>query len=141
MNVLANITEIIPHREPFIMVDHLIKADQSGFETEFTANQENIFAENGLLQEPALIENIAQSAAAGFGYLAQKNAQDEEPKLGFIGAIGKLKLLSKPNIGEKIRTQVDIITQFENVILIKGENFNQNGDLLVTCEMKMVIQE
>ena len=118
------------------MVDSLIDATEEGFETAYTVSENNIFIEGEYLQEPALIENIAQTVAAGFGYL---NSQlNDEPKLGFIGAISKLKVHSLPKINSIINTTVIVMFQMENIFLVKG--INREGDrVLLECEMKIVV--
>ena len=134
--ITSNIESIIPQRYPFVMVDSLIDATEEGFETAYTVSENNIFIEGEYLQEPALIENIAQTVAAGFGYL---NSQlNDEPKLGFIGAISKLKVHSLPKINSIINTTVIVMFQMENIFLVKG--INREGDrVLLECEMKIVV--
>ena len=61
----AQIQSYIPQRPPFVMVDSLIEATSERFETELRVRPDNIFLEEETLREFALIENIAQSAAAG----------------------------------------------------------------------------
>ncbi len=39
---------------------------------------------------------------------------------------------------KKINTKVVVTHQLENIFLVKGENFD-NGNLLVECEMKIVV--
>ena len=63
-----NIKFLIPHREPFIMIDNLTDVSPTKFESIFFVCSDNIFVRNEILQEPALIENIAQTCAAGFGF-------------------------------------------------------------------------
>ncbi|PIQ15088.1 MAG: hypothetical protein COW67_10250 [Flavobacteriales bacterium CG18_big_fil_WC_8_21_14_2_50_32_9] len=132
-----NITEIIPQKAPFVMVDNLISADENGFKSSFQVRNDNIFFKDKKLQEPALIENIAQTVAAGFGYVDRQTGG--EPKIGFIGAISKLKVHVLPTLNSEITTIVKHLYQFENVYLVKGENFCEN-QLLVECEMKIVVQ-
>ena len=132
-----NITEIIPQKSPFVMVDNLLSADEGGFKSTFKVEKHNIFLKKEKLQEPALIENIAQTVAAGFGYVDRQSGG--KPKLGFIGAISKLKVHALPKINSEIKTIVTHLYQFENVYLVKGENFC-GEELLVECEMKIVVQ-
>jgi 3-hydroxyacyl-[acyl-carrier-protein] dehydratase len=134
--ITNKITSIIPQRAPFVMVSSLLEATEDGFETSYTISEDNIFIEEGLLQEPALIENIAQTAAAGFGYLNSQS--DGEPKLGFIGAISKLKVHALPKVGSIIHTTVTVMFQMENIFLIKGVNKDEHKTLL-ECEMKIVV--
>jgi predicted hotdog family 3-hydroxylacyl-ACP dehydratase len=133
-----NITEIIPQQIPFVMVDNLIMADEKGFKSNFIVEENNLFFKEGKLQEAALIENIAQTVAAGFGYVYSQAGG--KPKIGFIGGISKLSVLALPVLNKMIETTVTHLYQFENIYLIKGEIFCE-GELLVTCEMKIVVQE
>ncbi len=131
-----SIKDVIPQREPIIMVGKVISATQEVFNTTFEVTNDNIFLKNGLLQEPALIENIAQSAAAGFGTLT-KEAGGEKEGLGFIGAVTKVFCHKLPKIGDTINTTVEIGTSFGAITLIKGKNYI-NETLLLECEMKIV---
>jgi 3-hydroxymyristoyl/3-hydroxydecanoyl-(acyl carrier protein) dehydratase len=134
--ITSDMTSIIPQRKPFVMVDSLIEASESGFETTFSVSEDNLFIEDDFLQEPALIENVAQTAAAGLGYLNSK--LDAEPKLGFIGAVSKLKVHSLPKINSIINTTVTVLFRMENIFLVKGVN-KVDDIVLLECEMKIVI--
>ncbi len=130
------ITSFIPQRNPFVMIDTLIAADENGFESNFYLTQHNLFNENGTITEPALIENIAQTCAAGFGYLGSKS--NEKPSLGYIGSISKLTVHELPQADNTIHTQVSIISKLGNIFLIRGQN-SLNGQLLLECEMKIAL--
>ena len=130
--------EIIPQKVPFVMIESLLSVNEKSFTTNFIAQETNVFSKKGKLQEPALIENIAQTVAAGFSYIGKK--EGGEPKIGFIGAISKLKIHQLPNMGDEITTTVTLQHQFENIYLVKGENFVENAPL-VECEMKIVVLE
>lgn len=133
-----NITKIIPQQHPFVMVDSLIVADKTGFKSTFIVLDNNIFFNDGKLQEPALIENIAQTVAAGFGFI--DNLNNEKPKVGYIGGISKLKIHHLPELNSEIETSIVHLYQFENIHLVKGES-SVNGEMLMECEMKIVVQE
>ena len=128
------VESLIPQRAPFIMVDKLINAEPEKFETEFLVLEDNIFVEDGVLREFALIENIAQSAAAG---LAMSNRMGKErPADGFLGGISKLKVYGLPNVNDTIYTVVTLITHIGNMFLFKGENY-VNGHKILECEVKL----
>lgn len=131
-----DIESVIPQRSPFVMISNLLKANDSSFETDFFIHKENIFIRNGFLQETALFENIAQTCAAGFGFLNRQRGG--EPKLGFIGAISKARVCKLPKVNARINTRVVITYRLENVYLVKGENF-QDDEKLAECEMKIVV--
>ena len=118
------------------MISNLLEADPTKFETDFLIRTNNIFIKDGFLQEVALIENIAQTCAAGFGFLSRQAGAQQT--MGFIGAISKLMVYILPEVGVKINTRAVVTYQLENVYLIKGQIFYLDKKLL-ECEMKIVV--
>ncbi len=133
----ANIKKYIPQREPFIMIDSLKDASDEGFASEFEIVETNCLLINNVLSESALVENIAQTCAAGFGYL-NSLLEDAEPRLGFIGAVTKLSNFQSAHVNQKINTTVSILNTFENIHLIQGTCFADEVKLL-ECQMKIVL--
>lgn len=132
-----NITSFIPQRAPFIMIDELVTADEKGFTSNFEITEENIFIEDNVLSESALVENIAQTCAAGFGYVNSLK-EDSEPQLGFIGAVSRLSVLDNTETNAKLNTQVEILNTFDSIHLIQGAVY-QNDKKLIECQMKIVL--
>lgn len=132
-----NITSIIPQRAPFVMIDSLLSADEAGFKTEFQVAPDNLFLENQVLSESALIENIAQTCAAGFGYLNSLE-EDGEPKLGFIGAVTQVQVEDAAKENDRIETSVKVLSTFDTIHLVEG-TAKSNGKVLLTCQMKIVL--
>lgn len=130
------IADYIPHRAPFVMIDNLLKASADGFETDFFIEEDNVLVQSGFFEESGLIENIAQTCAAGFGYLDHEKGG--EPKIGFIGAVSKLEVFELPLAHSKINTIVTPTHQLGNIFLVKGENYC-NGRKLLECEIKIVV--
>lgn len=118
------------------MVDQLEQCDEGGASTTFTVREDNIFLDQGRLTEPALIENIAQTAAAQMGY--QCDQQQKPVPVGFIGAVQQLKITGLPKIADVLRTVVTIKNQIFNATIIEGE-IAVNETRLVSCEMKIFI--
>jgi predicted hotdog family 3-hydroxylacyl-ACP dehydratase len=131
------ITKYIPQRYPFVMIDKLISANETQFESEFEITGENIFLKNGILSESALIENIAQTCAAGFGYLGSQNGE-EAGKLGFIGAVSRLEVKKVAKENDVVKTKITIISTFDTIHLVEGTAFRENEEL-VSCQMKIVV--
>jgi predicted hotdog family 3-hydroxylacyl-ACP dehydratase len=131
-----NILEYIPHRPPFLMVDSLSRITPEQFESEFFIMEDNMLVEDGFFQASGLIENIAQTCAAGFGILEQPG--DGVPKMGFIGAISKLEVFELPPVNSVITTTVVPTHQLGNIFLVKGLN-SLEGRKLLECEMKIVV--
>lgn len=133
----SEIKKYIPQREPFIMVDALKSADESGFLSSFEIQENNLFLEENILSESALVENIAQTCAAGFGYL-NSLIEEGEAKLGFIGAVTKLEVLTEISVNSLVETRVNILSSFETIHLIEGIA-SSNGKEIVRCQMKIVL--
>lgn len=129
------IESYIPQRTPFIMVDNLVAASLEKFETDFQVLPDNIFMQNGLLREFALIENIAQSSSLGLAVL--KMTSGKKTIDGFIGGISKLKLFDLPRVNDIIQTFVVVVAQLENMFLVRGDTF-VNGRKMLECEIKLV---
>jgi len=134
-----NIKDLIPQREPFIMIDKLVDYDKKSFTSSLEIKPDNFFVEDGLFQEGGILENIAQTAAAGAGYSFVSH--NKEVKLGYIGAIKNVEIHSYPSINSTITTQIDIITKVLNVDIVKGQVFDEKNNLLASCEMKIFIGE
>src|SRR5690606_25529106 len=99
--------------------------------------ESNLFLENGILSESSLIENIAQTCAAGFGYINSQKGNGAG-QLGFIGSVSKLSVSNQAKLGDSITTNVTILTSFDAIHLIEGVALS-NGVELVKCQMKIVI--
>ena len=132
----SDILKVIPQRAPFVMIDSLIEASAVGFSSNFVIQADNIFMENGELSEVAFVENIAQTCAAGFGYLGQENGE-ESGKLGFIGAVSRLEVFATCRENDILETEVRILSSFANIHLVEGVVKCQGTDLL-KCQMKIV---
>ena len=132
-----SIEELIPQRAPFIMVDQLVQFEKGLFTSELHITADNFFIEDGVFQEAGLLENIAQTAAAGAGYAFKSN---KEPiKLGYIGAMKNAVIYQLPKVNTKIRTQIKVVNQVLNVDIVQGEVYDENQKLIARCEMKIFL--
>ncbi|MCO5237805.1 MAG: 3-hydroxyacyl-ACP dehydratase [Chitinophagaceae bacterium] len=135
---MDDILAYIPQRPPFVMIDELVAVDEFTGTTRFRVREDNIFVEHGRLTEPAMIENIAQTAAARIGYIFA--GRNEPPPVGFIGAVQKLEIMALPEVGQTLQTRIAIKNQILNVTVISGEIRHKN-EVLAQCEMKIFIRE
>lgn len=136
MSYAQHITDLIPQRHPFVMIGNLVHCDDTLARTTFTIQEENIFVQNGFLQEPGLVENIAQTAAARMGYLCK--AENKPVPVGFIGAVQQLSITGLPAVQQQITTEIIIKNQVFDVTIITGK-VSCGDQLLASCEMKIFI--
>lgn len=134
----TNILSYIPQRPPFVMVDEIIDSGEKKTCSKFLIKEDNIFVENGFLKEPGLVENIAQTAAARAGYIAQL---EKKPVLvGYIGAIKNLEIFFYPKLQDELITEIIIENQIFDVTLISGKIIC-NHKIAAQCEMKIFINQ
>ena len=132
-----NITRFIPQRAPFVMIDTLVSADEKGFKSTFGIEQDNLFLQDSILSESALVENVAQTCAAGFGYINSLKG-DGEGQLGFIGAVSRLTVENLPALGATLTTEIEILNTFDTIHLVQGAVFCDQTKL-IECQMKIVL--
>ena len=130
------IKDFIPQKDPFVMIDTLYECSEKFVKTGFTPPSNSIFSENGLFTEPGLIENMAQSAAAGTGYYYTQ--QNKEIPVGFIGAIKDFQLVELPAINRPLITEINVVAEVMNASVIKAD-IKSEGKIIASCEMKIFI--
>ncbi len=129
--------ELLPQRQPMIMVNALVYYDKKSLVSELTISEENIFVADGFLSETGLLEHIAQSVAlhTGYtGYLEQKPTKE-----GYIGAIKKAELLTTPAVNETIETEIEIIHEAIGITLVKTTT-KLEQEVIATTEMKTMLK-
>ena len=131
------IKELIPQRDPMIMIDTFYGATESEADTGFTVARDNLFCSEGRFEEPGLVEHIAQSASAFAGYKA-KMANEPTP-VGFIGEVKKCRIHFLPHAGDELRTHIQILSETLGVTLLTAET-GVNGKTAVECQMKIYIK-
>jgi predicted hotdog family 3-hydroxylacyl-ACP dehydratase len=131
-----DILSLIPQRPPFVMIDRLLDCDGARTRTAFRVDGKNIFVSDGRLHESGLIENIAQTVAAGEGYLARR---EERPvQIGFIGAIKNLQIDILPCLSDELITETTSTGQAAGINLISGKIWCA-GKVIVQCSMTIVL--
>ncbi len=134
---MTDITAYIPQRAPFVMVDDVLEANEKVSKTSFEIKEGNLFVQDGVFTTPGLVENMAQTVAAGAGYNAQQKGKDVS--VGYIGALKNLKIDKLPKVGDTIETQVEFIHFIANVHVVQATVFN-NAEPIAGCEMKIFVQ-
>lgn len=120
-----------------VMVDSLMEATEKRIVSRFGVRGENIFLENNVLKEAGIIENIAQTAAAGVGY--RQVTQKLPVKLGFIAAIKNLKVYSLPALNSQLETIVEVVNEVMDVTIVQG-TVMESGIKIAECELRIFIQ-
>jgi predicted hotdog family 3-hydroxylacyl-ACP dehydratase len=136
-----DITEILPQRPPFIMVDRLTHYDPRKAITQYAIREEHFFCAGGKFEEAGLVENIAQTCAAHTGYETKYHPQgDGTIKIGLIGAIRKMDIRRAPRVGEQLETTVVVVEDLFSISLVEAK-VEIGGEVIATCEMKIFLTE
>ena len=133
------IHELIPQREPFVMISALTHFDKVITRTRLQIKSDNIFVENNKLTEAGLMENIAQTCAARMGYI-NKFLKMETVKIGFIGAIKNLIIEELPCVDDTINTTIEVVSEVFDITLVNAK-IEMNDKLIASCEMKIAITD
>tara|TARA_Y100000031_G_scaffold151159_1_gene191837 strand:+ start:3658 stop:4074 length:417 start_codon:yes stop_codon:yes gene_type:complete len=131
------VANLIPQKQPMIMVDGLISNDETVTVSKLSLSSNNIFCSGGYFQEVGLIENIAQTAALRSGYENMKN--QEHPTVGFLGSVKNVVIFKLPKDNDILQTKLTILNRLTNVLIVKGEVFVDNT-LVAEGEMNIFLQ-
>jgi 3-hydroxyacyl-[acyl-carrier-protein] dehydratase len=103
----AGITALLPHREPFLFVDEILRADQEGISARHVFTEGEFFFRGHFPQYPVvpgviLIETMAQSGGAGLRRLGCLGDDD----LFFLASVDKVKFRRQVRPGEEVRSEI-----------------------------------
>ncbi len=133
-----DILSLIPQKPPFVMVDELLFSDDNITRTKFTVPADNVFVIDGEFSEAGLMENMAQTAAAGSGNMAR--IENRPVATGYIGQVKNLEVFELPKIGDELLTEIKIEVQVFDAGIVSGKVWKGEG-LVAQCEMKIFINQ
>lgn len=105
--MIPNVTELIPHRKPFLMIDELTSADKDGCTGVRTFKLEEFYFEGHFPDYPVvpgvlLVEALAQCGGAG----ARAAELVGEDQLFFLAQIEQAKFRKQVRPGDTVRYEV-----------------------------------
>jgi len=131
-----DVRNLIPQREPIIMIDALVEALEKSSKTKLLVTKDNFFVESDFLLEAGIIENIAQSTAAFSGY--QSYIEQKPIARGFIGAVKNLKIVRCPKVDELLETNISVVAETMGALIVQGEVFSDKT-LVASCRLNVFI--
>lgn len=132
------ITDLIPQRPPFVMVDKVLSCDNTDAITEFVVREDNIFLDDMKLSPAGIIENMAQSCAARMGCISRLSSGTI--KIGFIGDIRDCTILRQPDCHETLTTHVEVIEEVFNLTLANVET-KVADEVIASARMKIALTD
>ncbi len=135
---LAIIKQLLPHREPMIMVDSLLEFTDGKAIVSYTVLKDNLFVMNNEFSETGLIEHMAQAAALYSGF--KNHSENKSVKEGFIASIKRLNIQKLPKVDAVLKTKVSIIHEIMHMTTVKLSTFI-DGNEIANAEMITVLKE
>ena len=129
---------LIPQSHPMVMIDKLVFSDKNKTCTELKVSKDNIFFAEGRLQEAALVENMAQTAAVRAGFEAKQTGKPV--RTGFIGAIKNLNIYKLPRENQILNTTLELIAQIGDVSVVRNKT-EADGKLCADAEFKIFLMD
>ncbi len=126
----------IPQRPPFVMIDEIVSVDKQHTTTTFTILPDNIMVDNGVFTEGGLVENMAQTAGAGTGYIAMEAGKPTP--MGYIAALKNVTVHALPKINDTIRTEILFGQTVMNFHQVKGRVLAGEQEI-ASCEFKIFV--
>jgi len=112
--------ELVPHRLPMRLVERLLEIEgHNGCVEALVRSDCPLVDENGLLEDVALIELIAQGYAALKGYVDRRDGLPV--RQGFLVGIKKLVRLHSARVGDCLQIRINTLVELDNVAVAEGE--------------------
>jgi predicted hotdog family 3-hydroxylacyl-ACP dehydratase len=133
-----NLENLIPQKQPFVLVSSLLAVSEAICSTTFTIPQNHVLCSEGQLSIAGLLENMAQSSGCKMGY--EDFMAGKRQRRGFIGEIKDVVCLRLPSIGETLTTEVLIESKVFGAVTIVSSKVMSNSELLASCRMKIFFE-
>lgn len=137
--IAMDVTDYIPQRKPFVMIDAIQAIDDTSVMTVLSPKEDNVLVSDGYFTSGGMMENIAQSAAFFAGYSYKQKG--EAVPLGFITSIKNLKISKFPEVGETLSTKVVNTNEVLDFQIFEGKIKDNQHNLIAQCEIRVFIQK
>lgn len=130
------INGLIPHGPGMRMVDELVTVGERWIATSFTVPADSAWIdENGLLDELACIEIIAQSFAASHGF--HLPPEQLAAHKGLLLGVTNLAIRGVARAGDRLSIGLKKVTRFGDFGIVEGEIRHEDGKLIATGTVKL----
>jgi predicted hotdog family 3-hydroxylacyl-ACP dehydratase len=111
---------LIPHRPPMQWIDALIECADTAAAATACFGPGDFPVAGGFVLETALVECVAQTAAAALGSRARGGGDPHRPAAGMLAAVRDFQIVERPPIGRPLRIEIRQLRQFGPMLLISG---------------------
>lgn len=110
---------LVPHRRPIRMIDRLVEFnDKSGVVGAFISAENLLVGEDGILDNTAFVELIAQAYAAIKGY--DDLSHNRPVKKGFLVAVKHMECNGEVRLGDLLTIRASTISEVGDFTIAEG---------------------
>ena len=134
------IKQIIPHRDPFLLIDEVIEMDETHIKARKYIKEDDFWFKGHFPNYPVtpgvlMIEMLAQAGA-----VCMLSRPEYKGKLAFFGGIDKAKFRKQVLPGDVLDLEVDIVRQRGPIGTGRGIA-TVGGKKAVTCEITFAVSD
>lgn len=132
--------EIIPHRQPFLLIDTIEEMEPGlrAVARKCVSYNEPFFAGH-FPQEPVMPGVLIVEALAQTGAVALLSKPENKGKIAYFGAINSAKFKNKVVPGDVLTLEVEIIKEKGPMGIGKAKAVKQDGKVAVMAELTFAI--
>ena len=129
--------ELVPHRPPMRLVERLTAVDGKNGIIEARVGRDSLLTDaDGMLEDVALVEMIAQAYATLKGYLDRR---DQLPvRQGFLVGIKKFVCHASVQADELLQVHIRSVAELDDFAIAEGE-IRRGGELIAAGDVKVWI--
>lgn len=133
-----DLAELIPHRPPMVMIDALTGGSERGATAVKTFREGDYGLDGEEVLEPALIECLAQTAAAMHGKLAREAGR--APGRGLLAGVADFEFRARALRGRELVLAVEFTHRLGPLWVAHG-TVKQDGAVIAAGDLKFYIEE
>lgn len=117
-----NVISLLPHKPPMLLVDELVSFSDASARVRAHIGPEHLFLdENGILDNAALVEMVAQSYAAWAAALhAREHGSEPQEGGGYLVSVRGFEFLLSARQGDALETEVSLSDDFMGTHIVNG---------------------
>lgn len=136
---VKEICEIIPHRHPFLLVDHIEDYEPGEFAVGYKCvTYREDFFKGHFPQEPVMPGVLTVEALAQVGAVAILSKPENKGKTAYFGGISKCRFRGKVVPGDKLKLETRIIKQ-KGPLGIGEATASVDGNIVVSAELTFMV--
>src|SRR5437016_3024718 len=115
------IDSLIPHRPPMQWIEALVQCTDTEAKATVRFSKDHFAVSNGNVLESALIECMAQTVAAGFGFRAHQGTGGAKPNAGMLAAVSNFKIAGTAPLDVPLEITVKEVKRLGPMLMVSGQ--------------------